>query len=322
MKKEDIKQILIIGMAGGLAKLTADVLNRTYPDAEIVGVDPRKIEHAVTSSNIRCERMSYTRGNFEKLFRNNQFDVVYHLGRVTHANANPRANLVQRLDLNIIGTKRVLDLCLSFGIKKVVVLSTYHVYGAYPDNPVFLKEDAPLRATIKFPELHDVVEMDQIATNWMWKNQRKVETLVFRPCSIIGPQIKNAMTSYLLSSYSPLPIDFNPMVQYIHVYDMAHLLATCLEGLPTGVYNVAPEEVISLRDAKELINTRSIPIPIMALELAAKIIKKTFFSIPDYLIEYLKYPCLLDSSELRCAVKAPMHCRYTTSEALEMLQLK
>ena len=50
--------------------------------------------------------------------------------------------------------------------------------GHFTINPVFITEDYPLKASIKYPELRDVVEMDQIATNWMWKNQNDIETIV------------------------------------------------------------------------------------------------------------------------------------------------
>ena len=66
--------------------------------------------------------------------------------------------------------------------------------------------------------------MDQLATNWMWKYQHEIETIVFRPCSIIGPKINNSMTSYLTTPFAPLAIDFNPMMQFIHEFDMANIL--------------------------------------------------------------------------------------------------
>ena len=52
---------------------------------------------------------------------------------------DPGYNIRKRLNLNIMGTNRILDLSLKFKIKKVIVLSTFHVYGALPDNPTFLK---------------------------------------------------------------------------------------------------------------------------------------------------------------------------------------
>lgn len=60
---------------------------------------------------------------------------------------------------------------------------------------MFLKEDAPLRASFKYAELRDVVEMDQMCTNWMWKNQNNIETIVLRPSNIIGLRLKTQLLS-------------------------------------------------------------------------------------------------------------------------------
>ena len=239
---KSINNILIIGMAGGLAKLTAKLIERKYPNINILGVDSRHSTTETNKKNIEFRRIRYTRGNFEKIFRERSFDLVLHLGRMSHAN-NDHNSLIKRLDLNLMGTSRILDLALKHHVKKVIILSTYHVYGALHDNPVFIDENHPLRASIRCPELRDVVEMDQISTNWMWKNQNEIQTIVFRPCSIIGPQIQNTMSQYLTTSYVPVPIDFNPMFQFLHEFDMAQVLVESMVKVPTGIYNVAPNDV-------------------------------------------------------------------------------
>lgn len=317
----DIKSILIIGMAGGLARITAGLIARYWPEVKITGIDNRTVTKPINSPNYNPLKMSYTRNNFEKLFRNNQFDVVLHLGRISHANANPRAQLAQRLDLNLMGTNRILDLSLKFGVKKIIIMSTWHVYGAFPDNPVFLKENTLPRASIRYPELRDVVEMDQLATSWMWKFQHEIETIILRPCSIIGPQIRNSMSNYLTASYMPIGIDYNPMTQFIHEFDMANVLVHSISKVPTGIYNVATDEAISIHEAKDIIGRPVIPVPIFSLEAAANLINRTFWSVPNYLIDYLKYQCLLSNSELKQHLP-PDPFRFSIRESLELLKLE
>ncbi len=319
MSETKSKSVLIIGMAGELAKITAGLLSKADPTLKITGIDTRPVNHLLKSDNIELKQMKYTRGNFERLFRSNKFDVVYHLGRMSHAHSTQKSQLAQRLDLNVMGTSRILDLSLKFGVKKIVILSTHHVYGALSDNPVFIKEDSPLKASIKYPELRDVTEMDQLATSWMWKNQNSIETIVLRPCNIIGPQISNSITQYLKASYAPLPIDFNPMFQFIHEFDMANILVQAIESIPTGIYNVAPEECISIREAKKVIGNKTIPMPITALEPMAKVFN-ALWNFPDYLIDYVKFACIIDGSELRKHIPDDLE-RFTTNEALELLKL-
>jgi len=312
------KSLLILGMAGGLARITSGLLLKRFPNIKIVGVDSRPMVREYPENRVTYLRMKYTRGNFEKIFRDYSFDSMLHLGRLSHAQSGPSLNLAQRLDLNLMGTKRILDLCLKYELKKVVVLSTFHVYGALKDNPTFITEDASLRASIKYPELRDVVEMDQLVSGWMWKNQSTISTVILRPCNILGPQINNTMTRYLTTSYAPVPVDYNPMLQFVHEFDMAHSLAESISHVPTGIYNVAPRDAISIREAKKLIGLPIIPVPLFLLEPIARGFNTPFWSFPHYLLDYIKYPCVIDGRSLEKELKQPF--RFSIRETLNLLK--
>jgi UDP-glucose 4-epimerase len=311
--------VLVIGAAGGLAQITIGLLSKHYPHLKIVGVDNRTRMPMADRKNVIIHPMNYTRGNFEKLFRDYSFDAVFHLGRLSHSKLNAKYSLSERLDLNVMGTNRILDLSLKFNVKKVLILSTFHVYGALADNPIFIREDHPLRASIKHPELRDVTEMDQVATSWMWQHQSEIQTLVLRPCNIIGPQINNSITQYLRASYAPVPIDFNPMFQFIHEFDMARVIVQSVENVPTGIYNIAPEDSIPLKLAREIVGRPSLKVPISLLEPAAMIVKK-LWRFPDYMIDYVKFSCVISSSSLGKHLPQDLY-RFKTKEALELLRL-
>lgn len=321
-KLEDSSKILIIGMAGGLANITANLLAKHHPHIQIIGIDARPIKTQSELPNLSAISMRYTRNSFEKLFRENKFDAILHLGRLGHISFKSGANLKKRIDLNVVGTNRILELSIKYAVKKAIILSTYHVYGALPDNQVFIAEDAPLRASIKYPDLRDVVEMDQVATNAMWKHQNQLESIVLRPCSIIGPQIRNAMTTYLTKTMAPAGLDFNPMFQFIHEFDMANILMNCLDKAPTGIYNVAPDEPISIAEAKKIVNPKGWSMPISILELLAKPFSKRAlaFKIPHYMVDYVKFPCLISNQQLK-SVLGPHPFRYNCQEAVELLKL-
>ncbi len=316
------KNILIIGISGGLAQIVARLLSKSEENLRIVGVDSRSIGSLPEISQVEYKKIRYSRNDFENLFRSLKFDTVFHLGRISHARSNPKASLAKRLDLNVIGTNRILELATQHNIRRVIVLSTWHVYGAYPDNPVFMKETNLLRASIKHPDLRDVVEMDQLTTNWMWKYQHEIDVLIFRPCSIIGPNINNSMTNYLKSDYMPLGYDYNPMMQFIHEYDMAHILAFSKDNIPIGTYNVSTNEHISLHEAKQIVGKKTIPSSVFILEKAAALLNKSsLFSVPNYLLDYLKFPCLVSNSEIMKHLPKDF-IRFSAEDTLELLNLR
>ena len=313
---EKNKSVLIIGIQGALAKITAEILIKNNPKIKIHGVDSRGIDSVPNRSQLTYQQMKYTRTNFEKMFREHQFDTILHLGRLGHSPA--MGNINKRIDINLVGTNTILELAHKFQCKKVVILSSHHVYGALPDNAMFLREDAPLRGSFKFAELRDVVEMDQMCTNWMWKNQNQIETVVLRPCNIIGPQIKNSITQYFKTPYAPLPLDYNPMFQFIHEFDMATIITSSIDQLKTGIYNVAGDDVVSLHEAADIIGVKKFKVPIIAVEQLAKILTPVW-TFPHYLLDYLKYPSTLDNGELKKNLGNEIF-RFNAKEALELLK--
>lgn len=314
------KRILIIGIAGGLAQILARLMLNDHPDWEILGVDSRDISKVPKIHGLTSTSMKYSRGNFENLFRSYEFDAVYHLGRISHSTGD-HAQLAKRIELSVMGTNRILELCHHSGVKKVVILSTFHIYGAIADNSIFLTEDAPLRAAIQHPELRDVVEMDQICTNWMWRYQNEISTVVLRPCNIIGPQIQNAMTKFLLSPLALRPMDYNPYFQFIHEFDMANILYRCLEEVPTGVFNVAGDDFLSLRESLDQIGSRGIPFPIFLAEGLNDILKVLKMDVPEYLLDYLKFSCLIDNKRIKNHL-GDHFLRFSIKEALELIKLR
>jgi UDP-glucose 4-epimerase len=109
------------------------------------------------------------------------------------------------------------------------------------------------------------------------------------------------------------------MFQFIHEFDMATIISEALSKLPTGVFNVAGDDVISLHQAVEVVKIKKIPLPLVVLAPFAKIITPVW-KFPHYLIDYIKYPSTLDNSELKKYLGN--HCfRFSAEEALALLKL-
>jgi len=304
-------------MAGNLAKITAKEIHEKNPNIKIIGVDSRKIPSSLSKYNVSVHQINYTRSHFERLFREHKFDVVLFLGRYAHSGLNILSKLTDHLDSKISGIKNILDLCMKFQVKRIVVLSSFHVYGAMPSNPHFLLEDTPLKADFKYPDIRDVVEMDKMAGLWIEKH-KAVETVILRPCSIVGPHIQNAITKYLKTPYAPVPMDFNPNFQFLHELDMADIILKAINKLPPDTYNVAPDEYVTIRDAMKMVGNPTLPVPLFLIEPTAKILKKTLWKIPEYLISYLKFPCIIDNTNLHKAL-GEINFRYDIKETLNKL---
>ncbi len=287
------KSALITGIAGGLARIVAESLaGRGY---EVIGVDYRP-PAAPPDFLEECYQASYNKTKIEDIFRRHRPTHVLHLGRV----GNLKERMGKRFDLNVIGSRKVMDLTLKYGTKRLVVLSTFHIYGAHPHNHIPIHEDEPLRAGSAFPQIADAIQLDNQALTWIYRH-REVGAVVLRPSNVVGPDIGNAISTTLRSTLVPVMFGFSPMVQFIHQYDLCEAIIAAMESDAVGVYNVTGIGSLPWRDAVGAAGAREVPIPAGLAFAYLRTAGLLFRTFPPYLLNFLKYPCVISDSAARAA---------------------
>lgn len=282
--------ILVTGFAGGLAHRVAETL--LARGDEVVGVDYRHVPKLDGPlGKIAIHRANYHKTAIEDVFRWHAFDAVLHLGRV----GNLREDADKRFDLNVMGSQKVMNLCLQHGVKTLVVLSTFHIYGAHPRNHVPISEEDPLQAGAEFPQIADAIQLDNMASTWVFKHPQ-VRTIVLRPTNVVGPSLHNTISNFLRLPVVPHIIGFNPMTQFVHERDLADAIVASLDGSSRGVFNLAGPAVLPWRTALEIAEARTFPLP---QTIAAAYM--TFAGFPRYLLNFYKYPCVITDEAFRRA---------------------
>ena len=280
------KTVLVTGAAGALAKR---VIARLHGRYNVVAVDfRRKVE---TDAGIPSYRVEMEKRGFEDIFLNHQIDAVLHIGRIfAHESSRDR-----RYNANVLGSKKLLELCRKYGVSQVLIHSTYYVYGASAYNPALLDEDHPLKASEVTMDLVDSVELESLANIYLWKHP-ELNITILRPCNVLGPGVRNSMSLLLSHTYTPVLLGFSPMMQFLHVDDMADAMVLAFEKNKPGIYNVAPDDYIPYQRAVEECGCRKLPVPgippVVPKFMSSLLNWGAFF--PPYLINYFKYPVILD----------------------------
>lgn len=281
-KKETV---LVTGAAGALAQ---QVINRLRDKCNIVAVDFRELTYL--SDDIPSYKVDFNKRVFEDLFKTYEFDSVIHLGRISSSEETRH----RRYNANVLGTQKLLDLSHKYGIGNVIVMSTYHVYGASAYNPALIDETAPLKAAELTMDLVDSVELENLANIYLWRYP-DLNITILRPCNIVGPGVKNTMSRLLSSAYAPCMLGFSPIMQFMHLDDMADAIALSHQQRKRGVYNVAPSDWIAYQDALELCGCTPIPVPSIPPVLPKLITKALGLKMfPSYLVNYFKYPVVIN----------------------------
>jgi UDP-glucose 4-epimerase len=302
--------ILVTGATGGLA---GTVVRRLAEHHQLIGADPRPLPRGKDFPG-EFHVVDYTHRRMSEVFRSRKIDVLLHLGRVP---VSARVRSSERYQTNVLGTKNLLDLCRKYRVKRAVVLSTFHVYGALSQNPGHLVEDDPLRASQNFPELRDAVEMDHLARMFLLQNS-DTRVAILRPVNIVGPTIQNTVSQLLRSEVCPVLLGYDPLLQFIHEADLSRAIELCIEKRLAGVFNVAGEGVISYRKAIEFAGSRSFPVPHFLVYGAMGALSRVRLSLPKHLVDFYRYSAVVSDQLFRS--ETGYQPRFTTHEALRSLR--
>jgi len=303
--------ILATGVSGHLAPIVCDLL--AEKGADVVGVDVRPLPPGRAFPG-EFYTIRYTQRRIAEVFRRHKPKVLIHMGRIRGTDVQSSS---YRYNQNVLGTKHLLDLCLKHDVKRVVVLSTFHVYGAHQHNPIGLKEDSPLRASQIFPQLSDAVELDHAATSYLWR-YRRIETVVVRPCNIVGPSLNNMISRLLRLRNVPTLLGYDPMMQFVHERDCARAIQLAVESDKWGVFNVGGEGAVPYTAAIRLAGGRPVPIPhVVAYPLVGSLSRMRLV-FPKHLMDYFRYPTVISDESFRDTFGYAPH--YDSVETLRSLR--
>lgn len=303
--KDGRPTVVLTGISGNLGRAVAKLLHR---EANVIGIDrrpfvgrPKDVDHV---------QVDLRKKKTDEVFKRQRVDALIHMG-IMH---DPRLSAEDHHSFNVLGTTRVLECAARFGVKKVVMLSSANVYGPSPDNSNFLTEDAPLMAASRFPQVRDLIAVDMLAHGFFWRHP-EIETVVLRPVHIVGATIKNAPSNYLRLARPWVLAGFDPMVQLIHMEDVARAMIEALRPGRKGVYNVTGPGQVPLSAVFSELGARPRAIPHMvARPLLGALFKYRLASYPPEELDHIQFLCMVDGS--RWEKEAGWKPRYSMRETI------
>jgi nucleoside-diphosphate-sugar epimerase len=153
---------------------------------------------------------------------------------------------------------RVLDAATDAGVGHVVIISSAMVYGAWPDNPIPLAEDAPLRANDDLAFVAAKLEMERLASTWASSGRRAA---VLRPTTTLAESGSSWMARSLRIATTIRSDRVDPPVQFVHYDDVASAAAIAATQRAPGVYNVSPDGFIGSEAFHQLVGGLQLRVP-------------------------------------------------------------
>jgi len=297
--------IAVTGASGLVGTSLLRVLGDDPAVTRIVAIDVR--EPSRRARNLEFHRADIARSELEPLLRG--CELLVHLAAVV--DPVPDEALMARV--NVDGTRRVLAAAAAVGVRKVVRVSPATVYGAWPNNPVPLTEDAPLRPNATFTPAVHAAEVERLLAEWRDEHPDAVVTTL-RSAPVLGPGAER-LPSRVLLGRPPLAVrGASPPVQAVHLDDLVAALAHVVRHDHPGVFNVAADGWIDGAEARARLPRQPIGLPAEALERALDLAWRTGLSdVPPGVVPYLMHPWVVANDRLRATGWTPRH---TNEEAI------
>lgn len=268
-------------MSGYAGTVLLPLLLRDGEIESVVGLDVRSPE--VSDGKFIFVEADVREKDISKHFGG--VDVVVHLAFIVSEIKDKK----KIYDINVNGTKNVLEAVAESGVKKLVAASSLSAYGSHPDMPEVVTEDTPLRGNRKSYYSHSKLLVERMLDEFERENEGVIVTRL-RPSIFCGPKVNNFfgdVARYRLLIFPKGNLDGLPVV---HEDDVAEAFYLAVKKDAPGAFNIAAGD-LKIKDMCGVLKIPAVGIPVSILKPAADILFGIgLFPFSSHWVELGRYP--------------------------------
>ncbi len=222
---------------------------------------------------------------------------------VVHADYDlaPDSDGRPRRAYNVRGAQTVLTAAAAARVGRAVLVTSAMVYGARPDNPVPLAEDAPLTAEADSSVAGDLLEIEQLARRSHRANPGMAVTVV-RPAALVGEGIDTLVTRHFEAPRLLAVKGCAPRWQFCHVDDLVSALEFTVVGGVDGAFAVGCDGWLEQDEVEQISGLKSIELPArLTFGTAQRLHRVGVTPALAMDLRYVVYPWVVDCTALRAA---------------------
>lgn len=308
-------RVLVTGAGGYLgSQVIARLAALTGDDrpAAIVAHDIREprtrldgVDYAV--ADIRSPDMA-------ELIARHGIDTVVHLASIVTPGKN--SNRAFEYDVDVNGTRNLLQACVQHGVRRIIVSSSGAAYGYHADNAAWLTEDMPVRGNEVFAYSHHKRLVEEMLADYR-QSHPALKQVVLRIGTILGPTVHNQITD-LFEKPRLLAIagSDSPFV-FIWDQDVVAIIVRAIDQGPPGIYNVAGDGALTIHEIARKLGKRCRVLPAWLLRGALSVLKPLGLTQygPEQL-DFLRYRPVLLNTRLKTVFGYTP--RYTSAQVFDI----
>lgn len=293
MRGSHLQRLVITGSSGYLGrKLVAYFRDR---GATVLGMDvhdpPKDASpDEFVRADIRDESLVETICEFEP-------DTIIHAAFAFQ----PMRDLQQMSDINVGGTENILRAVERVGPARFLLVSSATAFGAWPDNPVPMPEDWPMRARSDYQYAADKTAIEERIPKFAEQHPDVCVSWI-RPAVIGGPGMENYLSRFIFGMPFLAKLDgFDNPVQFVHEDDVVAATAAILEANGCGAYNVGPPNWTLTTEIAAETNRRVVSVPFWLAWCSAWLawtVRLWIHESPASFLYFARYPWVVAPNRL------------------------
>ena len=259
-------KILITGAAGDIGSRLVDYFqNDNHVDLYTTALND--LAKGIFSTHKKCDIRDDAFIQWVKEIKPN---VIIHLASIIQLPVGMSRE--EAFEIDVIATENLIKAAIDVGVHKFVVTSSGAAYGYWHDNPQWLSEEMPVRGNEDYFYSSHKRQVEEMLTRYR-SSHPQLKQVVLRPGTVLGPNFNNPITNMfrkkiitgIAGSQSPFVI--------IWVDDLVAYLIEAAKSDVQGVFNVAGDGTLTLKEIARFLNKPYFSLPSWFLRTALWLLK-------------------------------------------------
>ncbi|MDP2120883.1 MAG: SDR family oxidoreductase [Hoeflea sp.] len=288
-----MRRVLVTGAAGAVGQVLLDELAAT--GSEVLATDVR--EPTSLPAGVRYEKLDVRGDDAGRVVAAFRPQVIIHLASIV----SPPREMTRDFayDVDVRGTRNVLEAAVAEGVERLVVTSSGAAYGYHADNPVPLRESDPVRGNAEFAYSDHKRQVEEMLARAR-QDHPELEQVVLRVGTVLGAGLENQITQlFHRQQLIAVKGSDSPFV-FIWTRDLARILVRAAGEGPAGIYNVCGDGALSVHDLARALGKPVMVLPAWMLKAALGIARPLGLTRygPEQ-VRFLQYRPVLDNTALK-----------------------
>ena len=305
-------RILITGAAGFLGQQLLADLAVQQPGWSLFAADIRELPGNLRYANVYPLHLDISQpAAVGKAVAACRPDAIVHLASVVSPPPGMSEATLHAIDVG--GTQALIEAAAANAVEQLIITSSGAAYGYYPENAEWIDEHDPLRGHNKFAYAKHKREVEELLVQARIAHPQ-LRQLILRPGTILGKRVNNQITD-LFKKRAVLGIQgSDSRFVFIWDQDVVSIIRKGLEKGASGIYNLAGDGALSLREIAQILRKPYRPLPAALIQGVLRVLKPLRLSQygPEQ-VDFLRYRPVLANRRLK--EEFGYTPRYTSREA-------